>query len=404
MGVKVREKRGKLYLDIYLGGKRTWEALNLTLTTDRQQNKEIWRLAEVCRSKRETQLLAGAWDIQDPVSSKKKLVTFLEEYAKTYKTPANVLSVVKHVKKFSNGAAIQVCQVTPNWVDQFQNYLLNKAGLSHTSALGYSKIIRAALKKAVGAGLILRNPADAVTHIQEEDIEIEFLNFDEVQKLADVHYDDDPYAEEVRRAFLFVCNTGLRVSDLETITWKQIERNPMQIIKKQEKTRNPVYIPLNNAAQKLIGNAEHGSQERLFDLPPKKRQDTYKMLSRWAADAKITKHIGWHTARRTFATMELEHGVDIYTVAKLLGHRRREHNEGGRQLRCRVSPLGRTSLRPTPLNGGAAPVTPPPGALGRTDAAVTRRPQSGRWSLACQTPGFKSATEGGFEATPRTPH
>ncbi|MDR0382698.1 MAG: site-specific integrase [Spirochaetaceae bacterium] len=321
MGVNVREKRKKLYLDIYLGGKRTWEALGLTLTHDREQNKEIYRLAEVCRSKRETQLLAGAWDIQDPVRSKTKLVTFLEEYSKTYKTPANVLSVVGHVKKFSNGAAIQICQVTPNWVDQFQQHLLNKAGLSHTSALSYSKVIRAALKKAVGAGLILRNPADAVAHIHEEDIELEFLNFDEVQKLADVRYEDDHFAEEVRRAFLFACNTGLRVSDLETITWRRIETNPMQIIKKQEKTRDPAYIPLNKAAQKLLGNSEHKPDDTLFDLPAKKRQNTYKLLNRWAEDAKITKRIGWHTARRTFATMELENGVDIYIVAKLLGHR-----------------------------------------------------------------------------------
>jgi integrase len=320
MGVKVREKRKKLYLDIYLGGKRTWETLGLTLTHDREQNKEIMRLAEICRSKRETQILAGAWDIQDPVRSKTKLVTFLEEHSRNYKTPSNVLSAVHHVKKFDNGAVIQICQVTPNWIDQFQKYLLNKAGLSHTSALVYSETIRSALKKAVGAGLILRNPADAVSHIQKEDIELEFLNFDEVQRLANVHYEDDPYAEEVRRAFLFSCNTGLRVSDLETITWRQIETNPMQIIKKQEKTRNPVYIPLNKAAQKLLGNGEHKPDDRLFDLLSIKRRSTYKLLGQWAEAAKVEKHIGWHTARRSFATLALENGVDIYTVAKLLGH------------------------------------------------------------------------------------
>jgi hypothetical protein len=71
MSVKVREKRGKLYLDTYLGGKRAWEALGLALTGDKAQNKEIYRLAEICRSKRETQLLTGSWNIQDPVSSKK---------------------------------------------------------------------------------------------------------------------------------------------------------------------------------------------------------------------------------------------------------------------------------------------------------------------------------------------
>ena len=41
MSVKIREKRGKLYLDIYQGGKRTWESLHLELTKDKTQNKEI---------------------------------------------------------------------------------------------------------------------------------------------------------------------------------------------------------------------------------------------------------------------------------------------------------------------------------------------------------------------------
>jgi integrase len=44
-------------------------------------------------------------------------------------------------------------------------------------------------------------------------------------------------------------------------------------------------------------------------------------LKEWAERAKIKKHIGWHTARRTFATLALENSVDPITVAKLLGHK-----------------------------------------------------------------------------------
>ncbi len=40
--------------------------------------------------------------------------------------------------------------------------------------------------------------------------------------------------------------------------------------------------------------------------------------------AGITKHISYHCSRHTCATMLLTLGVDIYTVSKLLGHRRVE--------------------------------------------------------------------------------
>ncbi|MDR2477517.1 MAG: hypothetical protein LBD18_07010 [Treponema sp.] len=53
MGVKIRTKRRKLYLDIYQNGKRTWEALQLTVFDAPALNRENTRLAEYARTRRE---------------------------------------------------------------------------------------------------------------------------------------------------------------------------------------------------------------------------------------------------------------------------------------------------------------------------------------------------------------
>ena len=45
MSVKIREQRGKLYLDVYQNGVRKWESLHITLSDDKKQNKELYRLA-----------------------------------------------------------------------------------------------------------------------------------------------------------------------------------------------------------------------------------------------------------------------------------------------------------------------------------------------------------------------
>jgi integrase len=321
MGVKIREKSGKLYLDIYAGGKRTWESLHLTLTTDRNQNKEIMRIAEICRSKREMQLLAASWDIQDSVSGRKQLVAYLEECAHARVNNDYITGCIRYLKKYSNGSAIQLSQITPRWIEGFQRFLLNETELSPTSAYGYSKAIRMALRKAVRKNILIKNPAESVKGLPEPETNLIFLNIDEAQKLADTDLGGEIGAE-IKKAFIFACYTGLRISDLKSLKRGDIERNPIQIIKRQKKTRSVVYIPLNDAAWGIIDDGqEHNPEDKVFSLLANTKSQTNRYLLKWAERAGIKKAVGWHTARRTFATWELEHGADIYTVANLLGHK-----------------------------------------------------------------------------------
>nr|AGS52078.1 site-specific recombinase, phage integrase family [uncultured bacterium contig00024] len=185
MSVKIREKRGKLYLDIYQRGVRKWEALHLTMTIDRKQNKEMWRTAEKCRSKREIQLASGTWDIQNRIDRNVTLIKYMEDHAKTYKNPSIILCCIKHLKNFNCGC-IQINQLTIKWVENFQNYLLPLKQLSRYTAGFYMRVLRSILNKAVSEGIIIINPAKFVKKILSPEPELQFLDFSEVNALASV--------------------------------------------------------------------------------------------------------------------------------------------------------------------------------------------------------------------------
>jgi integrase len=225
------------------------------------------------------------------------------------------------MKKYSSGETIQLSQVTPQWVDGFRQYLLKGTGLSAATAYDYSKAVRMALRKAVNDNILIKNTAAAVKGLTEPETDLVFLNVDEVQKLANTGITGELGAE-VKHAFIFACYTGLRISDLKSLKWGDIERNPLQIIKRQKKTQRAVYIPLNDIAWGIIDDGqEHNPDDKVFTLLANTKSQTNQYLLKWAEKAEVKKPVGWHTARRTFATWELEHGADIYTVAKLLGHK-----------------------------------------------------------------------------------
>jgi integrase len=169
--------------------------------------------------------------------------------------------------------------------------------------------------------LILKNPVKSLRGITVPENIKEYLTYDDMNELAQKNL-NGVLGAEIRRAFFFSCFTGLRISDIKSLTWGDINRGGLQIKKVQKKTGRIVTIPLNPVAWALIdpGDSISRADSFVFPILGIKKIDTNKILVTWAEAAGIGKRIGWHTGRRTFATLTIESGADISTVSRLLGH------------------------------------------------------------------------------------
>jgi site-specific recombinase XerD len=324
MGVHIRERKRRLYLDVYNKETRFYVSLGLTLTGVHSQDKQVYQIAEICRSERELQIARGDWNLADQLTSKKTLYQYLQEMSRGRTHTDRVRTVLPCLEKFPGGTTISLNRITAQWLRDFQNFLLKDCSLSVSTASCYELGVRMALHQATREGILPRDPSREVKMIQVPETNKVYLTMAEIKTLAATPFPlQGPLGDTIRHAFALACFTGLRISDLKTLTWADINLDPLQIIKTQVKTRNPVYIPLNASAWALINdNQEHKPDDPVF--PQLVGTSTYTIfhLKKWAKAAGITKNISWHTARHSFATNTLENGADLFTVCKLLGHSR----------------------------------------------------------------------------------
>ena len=317
MGVHIRTRNGRLYLDCYASGRRRWEALGLSLGADEGTNRETMRLADILRQKREMQIISGEWGLLDPVNGKRSLLDCAKDLAKEKNPKDRLPKALPYLEEYSKG--IQIGAVNERFIEGFQKFLLEK-GLSRATASMYESALRQVLNRAVRDLVIPRNPGDAVKAITVPETEKVSLEPEELQKLAATHI-PGKFGAEVRRAFLFACLTGFRVSDLRSLAWGQVQRNPLQILKRQEKTGRVVAVPLNESAWKIIKDTRiHGRDEHVFPYLAGSKTSPNQYLTKWATAAGVDKQIGMHTARHTFAVLSLEGGADLFTVSRLMGH------------------------------------------------------------------------------------
>jgi len=227
----------------------------------------------------------------------------------------------KHLENYIGTDTLPFKKIDKKFCEGFKDYLVNVKKtngepLASSSVSSYFSKFRATLNVAVKKRYISFNPAREVETPRVKKNKREHLTIDELKSASKT----DCRYPVLKNAFLFACLTGLRWSDVQKLTWSEVERddNGWRVIFHQKKTSGLQYQDIPDNAKQYLGEPEE-PEERVFKGL---KYSSYMnvALQRWMMSAGITKNITFHCARHTYAILQLQLGADIYTVSKLLGH------------------------------------------------------------------------------------
>jgi integrase len=316
MGVKVRSSKGKLFLDINWKGRRWWEATHLDAGV-----KKFDQLAEKMRIDRLYELVCLDKGYADEELGRSPLISFAARFAKGRDKSDPLKKSLKYLEKYAG--RITLGNLTEQWVKGYIAFLEKQGVLGDATVAKYFDALVTILNDAVNRGYIQRSPAAMVKRPKVEEKPIIYLTLQEIKRIADVEAGGE-LGKDVKAAFLFACFTGLRISDLKSLTWNDVDLDNQRMVKNQVKTKQLVTMKLSHAALAQLEQMQRRSGEGTDFVFPRlatTKTNTNQYLNSYAKKVGIEKQIGWHTARHSFAVLLLEAGENVHTVSKLLGHK-----------------------------------------------------------------------------------
>jgi len=156
------------------------------------------------------------------------------------------------------------------------------------------------------------NPAKTIRLLKEDPPKQRVLAEEEYQKVMAIAFGQE------RDIIAFLANTGLRVSEFNSLTWDQIDLNSrvLSVVGKGQKVR---VIPLNQVCLDILSvYAKQGMTGKL-PFARKDRHSISLICGRLANRVGIT-HFSAHSLRHYFATRLMRKGVSLYKISKILGH------------------------------------------------------------------------------------
>ena len=324
----VLRKRGKTYiLDFRVDGKRVRQSVGNSKRLAELALKDV----EVRLAKQETGFYIKAVSITD----------FLEEYSRfsvsthTFATVRRYKAIIDHFEDFlkTKLSINRLSQLNSKLFDDYkmsrrQEYQARNTGrmmFAKTNTINMElRTLRTILYKAVEWGYLTSNPLKNVKLLKVTDAKpYRFLSREEIDLLL------RNSTEALRPIFFTFLNTGMRLSELIYLQWKDVDllRSVIKIQPKEDwqpKTGSRE-IPLNQETAKLLSNLKRTNRlESTFvfhDRNGKRlKRDLREDLIR------VTKRSGFpdvtkiHSLRHTFASQLVMSGVDLPTVMKLMGH------------------------------------------------------------------------------------
>lgn len=345
-GKKISNGRLSLYLDFYpplpdpISGETTRRKFlgiyvleNPKTPLEKHDNKESYRIAEDIRSKEQNAVNKADIYTEFEKEQLRRIEMgnrdFLEYFKQLTRKRVNSNSdnwkaAYNYLSLFTNGS-LKFKELNERFCESFQDYLLttrsirsDKTRLKRNSAVSYFNKFKAALREAYRDGFLTTDLNAKVPSIPAEEPSREYLTLEELRMLAKTPCRNDL----LKRAALFSALTGLRHSDIMKLTWGEVRNSDTQgtyLKFRQKKTKGAEVLPIGNEAAQLLGEPKHKSEKVFEGLKYSAYEN--KHLFQWIGLAGIDKDITFHCFRHTYAVLQLEHGADLYTVSKMLGHR-----------------------------------------------------------------------------------
>ena len=209
----------------------------------------------------------------------------------------------------------------------------------------YKEVISKICRKASDKGLLSMASAVAIADIKiEENIDddanrsIKYLTIEELSKLVCLDGNlINKKQSNVLDMFLFALYAcGMRVSDVLTLRWSDIDFEKKKLYKIQVKTRGRNIIPLTDKAIEILEKWKGRHKVFVFGLLPddfnlkdedrlRTRRNSItstinKRLKSISKNAQLDKKVTFHMARHSWAVAALEQGMQMSMISSLLGH------------------------------------------------------------------------------------
>lgn len=270
--------------------------------------------------------------LKDTVSSsaierKKSFLTFVKEEIKNSSlkecTKQNHFSTLRLLQEFKK--EIHFADLTFELISSFDNFLQSKGYHINTIAK-HMKHVKRYVNVAINKEYMdIRKYAFRKYKIKNVEGKHTHLSPEELRKIENLKLEGRfKKLQHVKDAFLFCCYAGLRYSDFVNLTAANVVELYQEtwLIYKSVKTKIEVRLPL----YLLFGGKGLLVLERYKDILNdffrlEDNSNVNKELNALAKLAGVDKHISFHTARHTNATLLIYNGTNITTVQKLLGHK-----------------------------------------------------------------------------------
>ena len=309
------KKRGKTW---WIRIKRDGKLIERSTGT---KSKELARKIEI---KVLNEVVEGKWLFE---AKRRKLSEMIEKYESEHtsrkKHQARDRSIFKHLKSYFGED--RLLQDIERDISGYEDYRASQDIMPATIVKELS-LLKRMFNIAIKKWRWTRdNPVSLIEMPEVKNERVRYLSTDEYNRLLNA-LQDERTPNWLMPIVVIALNTGLRLSNLLSLKWSQVNLfSRLILIEGSEmKNKESVGIPLTQEATETLkelqkvkqvdGFVFHCKGKRIY---PDRLQKAFKKVCKIADITDFRSH----DCRHSFASFLRQRGVDLHTISKLLGHK-----------------------------------------------------------------------------------